>query len=462
MKADYYQEQFIKIIQNLPRKYKQEFQQELWPALLDSSVRYHGRPVKFVYTPYLISFAQWKFYRDFIDTFLNILNKTINEFLVNPAFRDRFPFSEKMNNYILMEPGYKGHFPIARFDILFDREGNIKFCELNTDGTSAMNEVRVMQEILGSSDAAKSLRKKENISFYGFELFNSWINILLDKYREFSGKKRVNPTIAIVDFKSEGVVSEFKEFKKHMESWGLEAYVVDPQELCYNGNVLKYNDIIIDLIYRRATTSSLFNNFDKAEDLFSAYKEKSVCVCGGFRSQVIHNKAIFHVLHRAEDLEFLTGDEQNFLNKYILPTGILEDTPEIIKKLQSNKNDYILKPCDMFAGKGIKLGKNCADKEWVQHLNQCCGEDYLYQRFCQPDTIDLFTIDENKDTEPAFVPYNFTLGFYVYDEKMTGLYNRAGRYDIIGSDYECVTVPSFVTVPQNNAAVDLKEEVKYE
>ncbi len=461
MKADYFHRKFEKIIQASPGKYRQEFQENLWPSLLNSSVRYQGRPVKFVYTPYLITLAQWKFYRRFISLFVNILNKTIDEFLHNKAFRNKFPFGDKMEKYILMNPGYKGNFPIARFDILFDRNDNIKFCELNTDGTSAMNEVRVMQKILAQSDAAISLRNNENISFYGFELFNSWINILLDKYREFSGKKRVNPTIAIIDFLTEGVVSEFKEFRDHMQAWDLEAYVVDPRELSYNGEKLKYKDKKVDLIYRRATTARLFDNFEEITDLLTAYKDRKVCMCGGFRSQIIHNKAIFHVLN-SDDLDFLTPEEKSFLDKYLLRTGMLKDEDEIKKELINNQEEYILKPCDKFAGKGIKLGKNCDTDEWEQNLDNCCNNNYLYQHFCQPATVDLFTIPEKDKEKASFEPYHYTLGFYLYDEKLKGLYNRAGRYDIIGSDYECVTVPSYVTVSDNTSVQDLKEEVKYE
>ncbi len=43
----------------------------------------------------------------------------------------------------LKEPTYDSPIPIARIDIFYNEEtGDFKFCEFNTDGTSAMNEDR--------------------------------------------------------------------------------------------------------------------------------------------------------------------------------------------------------------------------------------------------------------------------------------------------------------------------------
>lgn len=458
MKDDYYHQRFQEIVEADAELYAEEFREELWPALLDSSVRYHGSPVKFVYTPYIIGLEQWRFYRSFIKTFVGIANNVIEEYLHNPSFRELFPFSSEMEEYILLDPGYDSNFPVARFDILFDGEGNIKFCELNTDGTSAMNEVRVMQEILAKSKAVKKLCRQEDISLYGFELFRSWINILLDKYRQFAPGYRMRPTVAIVDFATDGVKSEFQQFKRFMEEWGLKALIVDPRELEYDGERLFYEDMEIDLIYRRATTARIFEHLEEVGDLLAAYKNRDVCVCGGFRSQILHNKAIFQVLYDYENLDFLSAGERSFLERYILPTGPVKE--EIIEgeKIINDKDDYILKPCDSFAGKGIKLGRKCRPDEWRSSLEEACEESYLYQEFCRPGTIDLFTAAEEKI---GFEPYHFTLGFYLYDEELKGLYNRAGRYDIIGSDYECVTVPSYVAASENTAVRDLCEEVKY-
>ena len=69
----------------------------------------------------------------------------IKEYLKNPSYRKLFPFSRKLEELILIPNGYQSLLPIARFDIFYNEEnGNFKFCEINTDGTSAMNEDYVL------------------------------------------------------------------------------------------------------------------------------------------------------------------------------------------------------------------------------------------------------------------------------------------------------------------------------
>ena len=58
-------------------------------------------------------------------------------------YRRLFGFEPKLEELILREPTYDSPIPIARIDIFYNEEtGDFKFCEFNTDGTSAMNEDR--------------------------------------------------------------------------------------------------------------------------------------------------------------------------------------------------------------------------------------------------------------------------------------------------------------------------------
>ncbi len=468
MKDNYFQGLVKNELVSSPEKYLDEYQQKLWPDLINSSVRYHGDPVKFPYTPHLVSARQWKFFREFTEKLTAIFNKITDRYLYDPGFRNLFPFSEKMEKYILIDPGYPGHFPIARYDILYNQQGEIKLGELNTDGTSAMNEVRVMQNILGESALLRWLRDNHGVSLYGFELFRSWIEILLDKYRCFSGKKRVSPVVAIVDFFEDGILSEFKVFARMLNEWGVETFLADPRQLEYAGSKLKYKDKTIDLIYRRSTTGRLFENFNEVRPLFEAYKSRDVCLCGGFRSQVIHNKAVFRVLSQAEEFNFLSDDEKEFLDNYLLETGYgseIDENNRLQRKLKENKDEYVLKPCDSFAGKGVRLGRHHSLFEWNNLLEECSRRDYLYQEYCPTNTIELlpaYDYEDKGEKKPELEPFNYTFGFYMYDGSLQGLYNRAGRCDIIGTDYECITVPVYVAVPENTSLQGLKEEVKYE
>ena len=70
---------------------------------------------------------------------------------------------------------------MARFDIFYRNNGEHIFCELNTDGSSGMNEITIIQEVMEKSLAFAELKK--NYEIKGFELFNSWLDVLLKNYR---------------------------------------------------------------------------------------------------------------------------------------------------------------------------------------------------------------------------------------------------------------------------------------
>ena len=44
-----------------------------------------------------------------------------------------------------------------------------------------------------------------------------------------------------------------------------------------------------------------------------------------------------------------------------------------------------------------------------------------------------------------FENYNYMTGLFLYNEKLSGIYTRVGRENVIGSLVESFTLPSFLT-----------------
>ncbi len=439
---------YLDLFMNNKDKFLDDFKNKLWPALEASSVRYKGRPVPFLYHPFMINQTEWNRLKELIDCFNEILSKVTVRYLDDNEFRSYFPFSEEMEEFILVEPGYSSLYPVARFD-LFYYQDSIKFCELNTDGTSAMNEVRGIQEIVANSEAVKQFKKDNNLELEGFELFDSLIDIMLLKYNEFLSNKlnedidfnKNNPVIGIVDFSKDGTISEFKEFQRWFDKRGLLSYIIDPRDVENRDDGLYYNNKRIDFVYRRATTARLFDHFDEIQEFLTAYKDHKFCMFGSFRSQIIHNKAIFQVLSNKEFVSFLDETEHRFISEHIPRTDLLIEETIEEDNIKSNKDEYILKPDDGFAGKGIKLGIETSQRDWNEFVDEAACKPYLCQNYCQPPTRKMISIDDGK---VGIDPYYYQIGIYVFDGQVQGIYNRAGREKIIGSSYECFTVPTYI------------------
>ncbi len=449
------QENFKKIISQDIEGYEKEFRTELWSKLRKSSASYQGEPVPFLYNPFLISLNDWFYLQEMMDKFTNILEKVIDNYLTSKKFRSYFPFDSQLEQYILIDPGYESYYPIARFDLFWQGSGQVKFCEINTDGTSAMNEVRVIQELVNQGKAVKKLKKKLDLSLAGFELFNSWLDKMLAIYREFIGKKKVNPTVAIMDFKGEGVVSEFKEFQNYLSKRGIKSFIADPRELDFKQDKLFYQGEKIDLIYRRATTQRLFAEREQIKDLLEAYRAGAVCLCGSFRSQIIHNKALFEILTDPAKINFLAEEEITFLQDHIPETNHLTADGQTLNELVKRQEELIIKPCDLNACKGVEVGRGKSREEWVNKLEENKDENYLYQKYCSPPQLEMFLTSLSEDGF-RFADFNYIIGLFLYDGKLQGIYNRAGRRDIIGAAAECYTTPVYIAGAENI----LKEELK--
>ncbi len=142
-------------------------------------------------------------------------------------------------------------------DLIFFYDGgdDFKFIEVNTDGSSGMNEDNIFANIMLSSKPIEEMQKRYNITY--FELINSWVEESLNIYSRFKNKVE-KPNIAIVDFKESGITAEFQAFREaYRGGKGYNAEIVDPRDLKYIDGKLYYGNMRIDMIYRRIVTVEL-------------------------------------------------------------------------------------------------------------------------------------------------------------------------------------------------------------
>lgn len=432
---------YRKIISGHPGDFYQDYLLAL-KEVEDSSAYYKGKPVDFLYQALFFSNEHLLQLQYLSSTLVKILKKVIAEYRNNPIFRRNFPFSSLMEELILIDPGYSNEFPIARFDIFYPYNQHAKFCELNADGSSAMNEVRVIEAVIRATRPFKILAKTHH--FAGFELFYSWITALLTNYQQYKQGEQDRPNIAIVDFKDEGTINEFKEFQQRLIASGYQTVICDPRELKYNRGKLYYQDSHIQLIYRRATTVRLLEEATDIADFIQAYRDGVVCVVGGLRSQIIHNKVIFAILHDQGATPFLEREEREFIQRHIPFTQVLKDnSSEMLNHLLEQKDSLVLKPFDQAASKGVYVGRDYTSEQWRSLILASQGKDYLLQEFVEIPQMEMATVDQKK-ARIYFENYGYLIGMFLYNQQLQGLYTRAGRQNIIGAVAESYTVPNFV------------------
>ncbi|KAB3532507.1 glutathionylspermidine synthase family protein [Alkaliphilus serpentinus] len=419
--------------------YIQEYRR-VFKAVEESPAKYKGKPVEFLYQPLFLTEEDYNRFKTLTDQLMTILNKVIDKYLKDESFRRHFGFSPLLEKLILKDPGYDKNVPMGRFDIFYNYDdGGFQFCELNTDGSSGMIEQMELQRICQDSLAVKNLEKKYNVR--GFELFQSWVNAFLENYRQYS-KGAEKPQIAIMDWLSGDPPSEFIAFKEVFEANGCPTVIVDPSWLEYKNNCLYYKDFKIDCIYRRAVTWEIIEGAHKAMDFIEAYLAGDVCVIGPIRSQIIHNKNIFAILHDEEKTPFLSNEDRNFVKKHIPFTRIFEAAnEELVNYTINHKDAFVLKPMDKYASKGVRIGRDYSKDEWIKIIQEEAKEEYLLQEFCRLPRIPMAKFN-HEDVE--FLDFNYIIGLFMYNERLQGVYTRTGTKNLIGSIVECYTAPNFV------------------
>ncbi len=404
--------------------------------LLSSSVAFHGRCVQTLHIPKVFSKKDIQAFSRIVDDFYGIFDKIIDNYIKSPEYRRLFPFSRQLEELILADTGYDINIPIMRMDIFYDEDtGGYKFCEINTDGTSAMIEDLELRRAFSYNNLPREFLGEVS----EFELFDTWVVSLMQLYRRFKNRKK-DPKIAIVDFLDRAYLPEFEEFIKRFRKYGFCAKICDIRELDYkNGILYDKEGERIDIIYRRAVTVDIMNNIENCQAFLDAYKDNAVMVAGGLRTQVIHHKALFYILRDPQTKRILTNEENSLIEEHIPYTAkmCMADKDRIIK----DKDSYIIKPSDSYASRGVFAGVDCTQEEWEKIIREYENEDYIVQQYCVPYKTENIYLAADK---PEFKKYSNLTGLYVYNSVFAGVYSRLSDGGIISSQYNEKSVATFV------------------
>lgn len=430
-------DEYIDIINQDINKYYKDYLNTV-KAVANSNAVYKGQPIPFLYEPMFYTEEDLKIFKYIGKMIMSITDKVSQQYIDSPEYRKKFGYPKQLEELILIDNGYDINVPIGRFDLFYGGNGNFKFCEFNTDGSSAMNEDNTLARILLETEAMKVMKERYNAQY--FELIYKWVDESINIYKKFNNENS-KPNVAIVDFKESGTPAEFQEFKIAYTKRGYRAEIVDPRELKYEDGKLYFHDMVVDLIYRRIVTKDFVEQRDEINDLIMAYKDRAVCVVGSLKSQIMHNKIIFKILKDNDTFKTLNEEERNFIKKHIPFTEELKGGLNVYNKVLKNKNKYIIKPLDSYGSKGVYAGRDFSEIEWREVVNECWNKDYIYQEFVTPYTRPFILFEEGKLTVREL---GTITGIFLYNKNFAGLYTRVGEDNIISGLHNYYTVPNIL------------------
>lgn len=409
-----------------------------WQGILD----------KTVHIPKIFDEETIEHFRQIVDVSYSIFGKVIRQYRESESYRRLFPFPRELEELILLPPRYDCPLPIARIDIFYHEDtGDFQLCEINTDGTAAMIRDYELRKALIHNPAHQSVIKKYDL--VPFELFDSWVRAFLSIYSTYH-KKKEHPYVAIVDILENATFKEFEKFAEAFTDAGIDCEICDIRSLKYRDGILYSPEgHPIDAVYRRAVTADIMAHYTEVTDFLDAVRDDAVFVAGSFATQLIHTKWLFYVLHHPDTKAILTDEEYHFVLKHVPRTVELSEKYISLDEVLKNKDQYIIKPMDAYASKGIYAsGRECSPTEWEKVVKDLYGKGYICQEYCSQyltDNIDFAWGDGQ------WHPYINMPGLYVYNGSFAGILMRAACEEKIITAHENErTLPVFTVMERED------------
>lgn len=434
MTREQLEKRFIDLAFESPQTYAKDLT-EIHDKVAHSKAIYKGKPIPFLYMPRFFDSADMDTFNEAVSHMMSICHKMIKLYKSVSEIRQYYNFDERLEALILKESPYASLVPMARFDIFYYGPGEFKFCELNTDGTSAMNEDKELARVFSSGALVDKI--SEEVALNSFELFDTWVEEVMSIYKESGGIKE-KPSIAIVDLFEKSSAIEFEVFKERFEAHGLPCYIVDARQLTYNEGLF-YEDKGVDIVYRRLVTRDMMDRIQELPALEAACHDNTTLIIGNIQSQVVHNKLFFKLLHDDLVRQYFNAEELAFIDAHVPLTESIEVAGHNIQRYIDEKDQWLIKPLDFYASIGVYAGRDHDPQAWRQLLEDHLQKPYLLQAFCTPPeflNIDLVEGALKLDS------YKHITGLFVYNGKLFGIYSRAGRTAIISGLHDVFTLPS--------------------
>jgi hypothetical protein len=331
-----------------------------------------GRRLTPYLRPHFVTETDWLRVVSICEIVWSALQKVKDAAVGNDEILDELGITEIERDLVAIDPKYKQVSPTARLDS-FLTENSYSFVELNGESPAGVAYADSATEIFQQLPIMQRFAEKYDVR--GFEGRPKMLEVLLKCYTEFNGGlPEKKPVIAIVDLKDLPTQQEFELFKDYFESQGYTSLICSPDELEFDGVNLRYNEIVIDIVYKRLLVNEYLPIMAAHPDLLNAYRAARFASSTISRSKIVHKKAIFAVLTNERYAHLFDEAELAAINANIpldaqIPRRADENNGEkidLVEWTRENKGKLVLKPNDDYGGHGIYIGWASTDKDGMK------------------------------------------------------------------------------------------------
>jgi len=424
-------------------------------SLMASNAYYHGEIADVAFVPQIVTPTLQAGFDHVTHTMHDILSKMTARYQADPSYRRLFAMAPLTDELVRLEAGYDDLMPISRMDIFLDERAEpwpdgdprFMFCEVNTDGSSAMNEDRAGMAAILDTPTLRTFAQHYTVAPQS--LFDPFVRLVERTYRRWCLSQGVEPKdhphIAIVDFTASATMEEFEVFQDRFEHHGMSCAIVDIPRLSFESGHL-FDDMgqRIDCVYRRAVTTEVTDDPGRSAALIAAAREDALPIVGAFRTHVPHCKRAFAALSHPSTLEMLTPGERTFVERHVPWTAVLdaetlEEHPEIV----SDREAWLMKPDEGCGSSDIYPGRSFGQDEWERIVESHLDGTQVIQRYCEqyaePNVLQRLAGGPQATAlapeDLVWTSYNQMTGLFSAGGDCPGVYSRANAKAVIGGKW---------------------------
>ena len=363
------------------------FDADLFEELTDlqrrSGIMHGSRPISPFLRPYFLENSKYLAIRRSARVLSGAFDALTAAALEYHELIEMLGLTETEERFARFETGYNSVSVTSRLDTFLSPDG-FRFLEYNAETPAGVGDQAKLEALYTRVPAVREFLS-ENPHFYPQPQIKL-LEVLDRAYREYGGRKAI-PNVAIVDWAGVDTSPEFEILREFFESREHRTIVCDPDELEYDGEVLRRGDFEVDVFYKRVIIHEFLARYDESHPIARAISEGAVCMANSFRSKIPHKKSSFAILSDDRFHRFFTSDQLTAIRDHIpwtrkvqdVETTYRDDTIDLLEFLRRERFRFVLKPNDDYGGKGIYFGWESTESEWDDAIEHALEADYVVQ-----------------------------------------------------------------------------------
>jgi hypothetical protein len=393
---------------------------------------YGERAVGVALRPHLLTAAQYARLAHASEAVAAAFEKVCDALLADASLLERVRLTEAELRLATIETRLPRPTVTTRLDA-FVHGDSVKFVEYNAENPSSIIDQAGINEVLFDVRAMRSLAERRRLR--QFDPAAALLASIVKAYRDWSGRAG-RPRVAIVDWDGLPTAPEFEALRNYFAARGVPTVICAPDELEYEGGILRRGDFRVDVVYKRVIIHELLSRADASHPLLRAYAKGDVCVVNPFRCKVVHKKAAFEFLTDETYARWFTPGELEVLGECVPWTRRFEarrtthggKTVDLVEHVRSSRGRFVLKPNDDYGGAGVVLGKNVSESDWDATIETALAGDYVVQELIDLRT-EVFPVfgEERWAFQPMYVDTNP----FLFDGRVEGAMVRLSGSPIV-------------------------------